>query len=690
MYAMPNELVSATSEYLLDHANDLVEWHEWTDTTLEDARNANKPILLTIGYRGCRGCEAMARESFLNPNTANLMNEHFVNIKVDRDERPDLDKVYQSALQLIVPKSGGWPLTLFLEPDSQLPFFGGTYFPQQAQHQLPGFADLLMRILENFNNKREELDEQSQKLSQALDQLTPPFLDPGVEDFALLEHGRDQLLHQHDPANGGFGKSMKFAMPARLLRLLRHWSYSRRRGDNDRESLEAVMSTLTKISRGGIHDHIGGGLFSYAHDAQWMVPTFEKKLYDNVQMLPLFAAALTLGNDDLFEGTLVGIVDWMKARLLTEAGGFCAGEDGESTGQDGRHYLWRREQVQKLLSEDEYLLIETLFGLDKLANVANHWNLHRHDSYRSVVERLSLSTPEADTLLRSAKSKMLGARMAAEEQPMRDAKVITGWNGLALRGLAEAGRLGNRTEWVNLASNCANYLRTHCWDGAQLHSTWHSSGVGHPGFLDDYANVLAGLDSLLQCHWQDELAIFAQALADTALTKFYDNDNGGFYFAPNDLEPLIYAPKPTLDEALPPGNATLALTLHRLGLLFAEQRYLDAAANTLRWARAVMEHLPTGHCGLLTALEDELLVPQAIVLRGPEAAMTEWLAALNSTYAPWRSVYAIPYTSTAPLPGFLPRLVSAAAQNSVSAFIFDGFESSAAITDLDDLLQRID
>lgn len=687
---MPNKLVSATSEYLLDHANDLVDWHEWSDTTLEQARNANKPILLTIGYRGCRGCEAMARESFINPSTAALMNEHFVNIKVDRDERPDLDKVYQSALQLIVPKSGGWPLTLFLEPDSQLPFFGGTYFPQQAQHQTPGFADLLMRILESFNTKREELDEQSHKLSQALDQLTPPVLDPAVEDIALLEHGRDQLLQQHDTAQGGFGRSVKFPMPTRLSRLLRNWAYSRRRGDNDKDSLEAVMTTLTKIARGGIHDHIGGGLFSYAHDAQWMVPTFEKKLYDNAQMLPLFAAALTLGDDELFDGALVGMVDWMKTSLLNSEGAFFAGEDGESRAQNGQHYLWRREQLKKLLTEDEYLLAETLFGLDKPANVENHWNLHRHDSYRSVVDRLSLSSVEADALLSSAKSKMLEARLASDMPPAIDRKIITSWNGLAIKGLADAGRLRSNLEWVALAGGCANFLRERCWDGETLHSTWHEAGLGHPAFLDDYANLLAGLDSLLQCRWSDSDAAFARELAEAVLSKFYDNEDGGFCFAPKDAEPLIYAPKPTLDETLPPGNATLALTLHRLGLLLGEQRYLDAAANTLRWARAVMEHLPTGHCGLLTALEDALLVPQAIVLRGPEADTADWLQSLQQRFAPWRSVYAIPYSSAGPLPSYLPRLVSAGAQSSVSAFVFDGSDCSAAITDLEALHQHID
>lgn len=687
---MPNKLVSATSEYLLDHANDLVDWHEWSDTTLEQARNANKPILLTIGYRGCRGCEAMARESFINPSTAALMNEHFVNIKVDRDERPDLDKVYQSALQLIVPKSGGWPLTLFLEPDSQLPFFGGTYFPQQAQHQTPGFADLLMRILESFNTKREELDEQSHKLSQALDQLTPPVLDPGVEDIALLEHGRDQLLQQHDTAQGGFGRSVKFPMPTRLSRLLRNWAYSRRRGDNDKDSLEAVMTTLTKIARGGIHDHIGGGLFSYAHDAQWMVPTFEKKLYDNAQMLSLFAAALTLGDDELFDGALVGMVDWMKTSLLNSEGAFFAGEDGESRAQNGQHYLWRREQLKKLLTEDEYLLAETLFGLDKPANVENHWNLHRHDSYRSVVDRLSLSSVEADALLSSAKSKMLEARLASDMPPAIDRKIITSWNGLAIKGLADAGRLRSNLEWVALAGGCANFLRERCWDGETLHSTWHEAGLGHPAFLDDYANLLAGLDSLLQCRWSDSDAAFARELAEAVLSKFYDNEDGGFCFAPKDAEPLIYAPKPTLDETLPPGNATLALTLHRLGLLLGEQRYLDAAANTLRWARAVMEHLPTGHCGLLTALEDALLVPQAIVLRGPEADTADWLQSLQQRFAPWRSVYAIPYSSAGPLPSYLPRLVSAGAQSSVSAFVFDGSDCSAAITDLEALHQHID
>lgn len=686
---MPNELAHATSEYLLNHANDLVEWHEWTEAVLDKARSSNKPILLTIGYQGCRGCEAMARESFLNANTAAVMNEHFINIKVDRDERPDLDKVYQSALQLIAPKSGGWPLTLFLEPDSQLPFFGGTYFPQQAQHQTPGFADLLLRILETFNTKREELDEQSQKLSQALEQLTPPVLDPGVEDFALIEHGRDQLLQQHDPTQGGFGKSVKFPMPTRLQRLLRHWAYSRRRGDNDREALDAVMTTLTKVARGGIHDHIGGGLFSYAHDAQWMVPTFEKKLYDNAQMLPVFAAALTLGEDDLFDGAMCGIADWMQQVLLTPEGAFMAGEDGESRGQNGRHYLWRREQLKKLLSEDEYLLVETLFGLDKLANVENYWNLHRHDSYRSVVDRLSMTAEEADALLASAKSKMAAARLASEPGPVVDHKIITAWNGLAIKGLADAGRLAQRPDWIDLARSCAEFIRTHCWDDEQLCGTWHTSGLGHAACLDDYANVLAGLESLLQCGWSDDIATFARELADATLRKFYDNDNGGFCFAAADEEPLIYAPKPTLDEALPPGNATLALTLHRLGLLFGEQRYLDAAANTLRWARAVMEHLPTGHCGLLTALEDALLVPQAVILRGPEADMATWSAALTGTFAPWRSVYAIPYSSTGPLPSFLPRLVSTGVQNSVSAFIFDGSECAPALTDLDVLQDQL-
>jgi len=301
------------------------------------------------------------------------------------------------------------------------------------------------------------------------------------------------------------------------------------------------------------------------------------------------------------------------------------------------------------------------------------------------VERLALTANEADELLASAKTKMVAARSQSETPPVIDQKVITAWNGLAIKGLADAGRLAQRPDWVTLASNCADFVRQYCWDNEQLHNTWHATGPGHAACIDDYANVLIGLESLLQCRWSDDVASFTRELADAALTKFYDNDNGGFCFAPNDIEPLIYQPKPTLDEALPPGNATLALTLHRLGLLFGEQRYMDAAANTLRWARAVMEHLPTGHCGLLSALEDALLVPQAVVLRGPEAEMAVWTAALASTFAPWRSVFAIPYTSAGPLPSFLPRLVSAAAQTTVSAFVFDGSECAPALTELDAL-----
>jgi uncharacterized protein YyaL (SSP411 family) len=681
---MTNRLADESSPYLQQHADNPVHWQPWDDAALDEARLHDKPILLSIGYSTCHWCHVMAHESFADDATAAVMNANFVNIKVDREERPDLDKIYQTSLQLITQQGGGWPLTVFLDPQTLVPFYGGTYFPKTPRHQLPGFADLLLRLKEVFDTKRDELTEQGEKIKATLAQMVSPLLDPTIEDAEVLDAARQSLGQQYDAGEGGFGGAPKFPMPAALERILRHWAYTRRNGGNDKDALDMVMTTLTQMARGGIYDHLGGGFCRYATDRRWMIPHFEKMLYDNAQLLSLYSFALTLGPDALFSDAITDTVAWLHREMRHEQGGFYAALDADSEGEEGRFYVWRREQIKKLLTEDEYLVVETLYGLDKPANFNNRWNLHRYDSWRSVVSRLSMEPPQAEALLSSAKQKLFNARQT-RPRPATDHKILTGWNGLAIKGLTQAAMQLQRDDWLQSAQQTADFLHNQCWDGERLSATWTQGVSKHHGYLDDYAYLLDGMLTLLSARWREQDITLAKALADVMLDQFYDVQQGGFFFTAHRHEALIYRPKPTMDDSVPPGNGVAASALLRLGHLLGDTRYLDAAHNTLRWARAVMERLPAGHCSLLNALEETVYAPDLVILRGPEDEMVQWRRALSRGFTPWRTVYGIPYTNTRTLPDYLPKLVGSDQQSRVTAYVCSGMQCSLPIDSIAEL-----
>ena len=674
-----NRLSGESSPYLKQHADNPVAWQPWDDEALNLARASQKPILLSVGYSACHWCHVMAHESFEDPATAQVMNQHFVNIKVDREERPDLDKVYQLAHQLLTQQSGGWPLTMFLDPDTLLPFFGGTYFPKTPRYELPGFTDLLLRIADVFSNKREELTEQGGRVAEVLGKLAPAAnSEADLDDAQLLDAARDQLKTQADSAEGGFGQAPKFPMPSTLERLLRHWAYSQRSGGRpDRGALEMVMTTLTRMARGGIYDHLGGGFYRYATDRKWMIPHFEKMLYDNGQLLSLYADALAIAPDTLFRGAVAETADWMLREMQHPAGGFYAAQDADSDGEEGKFYLWRRHEVKKLLTEDEYLVVETLYGLDKPANFEGKWNLHRYDAWRSVVERLSLTPEAANELLAAARAKLLTER-ESRVRPGLDDKILTAWNGLAIKGLAKAGMRLHEPRWILAAQRAADFASEKLMVDGRLFATWKGEPK-HPAYLDDHANLIDGLLDLLAASWRDTDARFAVALCDAALERFYDTKDGGFYFTAHDHETLIHRPKPTMDDALPPGNGVMAQAFSAMGHLFGEQRYLNAAHATLVWARPAMEQYPAGHCSLLSGLQSELQPPQLVVIRAPEDALDDanaLRATLDNGYTPWRTSYLIPYGSASVIPGYLPKLVSAETQRKTVAYVCSGLACS--------------
>jgi len=688
---MTNRLQGETSPYLLQHADNPVEWHPWDDEALALARRLDRPILLSIGYSACHWCHVMAHESFEDPATAAVMNEHFVNIKVDREERPDLDKVYQLAHQLLTQQTGGWPLTMFIDPHTLLPFFGGTYFPKTARYQLPGFTDLLIRVSEAWTGRREALNDQGEKLKTIFAQLDAPSENDGEPDAdALCGAAVDQLKSQFDEAEGGFGNAPKFPMPSTLAFLLQHAEL-----ENDRRCLDMVTTTLTKMARGGIYDHLGGGFCRYATDRRWMVPHFEKMLYDNGQLLAVYGDVLGIGRDELFISAVRETAGWLLRDMRHPDGAFYAALDADSEGEEGKYYVWRRDEIKKALNETEYLVVETLYGIDKPANFEGRWNLHRHDAWRSVVQRLSLERSEADAALASARAKLLAIRQT-RPAPGLDDKILTAWNGLAIRGLTRAGTQLDEPGWIDAAERAMDFLRGRLWDGGTLCATWKGQ-PRYAGYLDDYANVLEALLELLSARWRDADADFALSLADAALEKFEDVDHGGFFFTESGpdgtanpgADALFHRPKPTMDDALPPGNGVMTRALIGLGHLFGEPRYLDAAHRTLRWAAATMARYPAGHCTLLGALAQEHAGSTQVIVRGPEAVVRDWVRTVRGGGPGVRHCYGIPYEGVRTLPAYLPKLVSAEERDRGVAYLCSNGACSLPIRSLDELTARL-
>jgi uncharacterized protein YyaL (SSP411 family) len=676
---MQNRLKDETSPYLQAHADNPVHWQPWGEEALAAARAEDKPILLSIGYSACHWCHVMAHESFEDDATAAVMNEHFVNVKVDREERPDLDKVYQLAHQLLTQQTGGWPLTMFLDPQTLLPFFGGTYFPKVPRGNVPGFVNLMERVQDAWTERRERLREQGEKLKAVFQQIEEgPTVEGAFDGPALEAAAIEALQSQYDATEGGFGGAPKFPMASTWAFLLAHAARTK-----DRTVLDMVMTTLTKMARGGIYDHLGGGFCRYATDSRWMIPHFEKMLYDNGQLLSLYAGALRFGPDALFEGAVTDTAGWLLREMRAGSGGFYAAQDADSEGEEGRYYVWRREEVKRALDEAEYLIVETLYGLDKPANFGSRWNLHRFDAWRSVVERLSLNPEEAEAKLASARRKLLALRQQ-RPAPGLDDKVLTAWNALTIKGLAEAAVVLGRDDWLEAACACADFLRESLWDGERLFATWKGQ-ARFPGYLDDYANLLDALLALLAARWREADAAFALALGNAAIDAFEDRERGGCFFSAEHTgagDALFHRPKPTMDDALPPGNGVLARALLGLGHLFGEVRYLDAAGRLLRWAEARVAQYPAGHCTLLGALSLEREPPTQLVLRGPEALLKPWLEAARA--APGGATYGIPYEGTATVPAYLPKLVPSEDRERVVAYLCRDRSCSLPIRSLED------
>jgi uncharacterized protein YyaL (SSP411 family) len=628
---MPNRLSAESSPYLQQHADNPVDWFPWGNEAFEEAQKTGKPILLSVGYSACHWCHVMAHESFEDEAIAAVMNRLFVNVKVDREERPDVDKIYQTAHQLLTQRGGGWPLTMFLDGENQRPFFGGTYFPDKPRHGMPAFDHLLEKVAAYYTDQRDEVRAQSSQLLDVFKKIEPAGSDESVTFSAVpLQQARDTFAQSFDRDYGGFGSAPKFPHATTIDRLLRHWRASANDVEPDIDALLMSTLTLMRMADGGLFDHVAGGFCRYSVDRFWQIPHFEKMLYDNGPLLAMYAQAALATGETAFKDTANATADWMLADMQAANGGFFSTRDADSEGHEGLYYLWTPEQVQTLLGDD-YPVFASRFGLDQEANFEGRWHL-------------TVRAPLADDDAREAidrSKKILLTERATRIAPGRDEKQLTSWNALAIRGLAIAGRSLDRPDLTKAASDAVDCIRDNLVVDARLLANYKDGKAGIPAYLDDHAFLLDALLELLQSDWQARHLDFAVQLADLMLEHFEDSDRGAFYFTANDHETLIHRPKSLADEAVPSGNGVAAFALQRLGYLLGESIYLNAAERTIRGAWQAIKEYPHGHVTLLTALEEFLTHPEIIIIRGEAEEIALWRDSAAKVYAPRRMVFAI-------------------------------------------------
>ena len=650
-----NRLAQQTSPYLQQHAANPVEWYPWGSEAMERARAEDKPILLSIGYSACHWCHVMAHESFEDPGVAAVMNRLFVSIKVDREERPDLDQIYQTAHQMLSQRTGGWPLTMFLSPDGT-PFFGGTYFPKEARYGLPGFSDVCERVAALWREKRAEIGAQNAEVLKAFGRTLPqPAAQPKL-DGAPIDGLREVLRTNFDARLGGFGAAPKFPHPTDLELCLR------------KGEIEMAQTTLKRMCEGGIYDQLGGGFCRYSVDAEWMIPHFEKMLYDNGPLLGLLADAWLATGDALYAKCAGETAAWMMREMQSPEGGYYSSLDADSEHEEGKFYVWSREEVQQILSDEEYLPFSSRYGLDRPPNFENrHWHLY-------------VSKPVDDALVASAREKLFAVR-EKRVRPGRDEKVLVSWNALAMRGMAHAGRVFGNPAWIASARRALAFIRSTMWRDGRLTATYKDGRAHLNAYLDDHALMIAALLELLQEEFSIPDLEWAMTLADVLLEKFEDPADGGFFFTARDHEQLIHRPKPGHDHATPSGNAVAAWVLGRLGALTGEPRYARAAERTLELFHPAMRDHPGGFAMMAIALDEHLAQPKTLILRGREDAVHVWRRELAREFMPDTAVLAIADA----LPGLPPLLDKPRRPQAVNAWLCRGVTCLEPISDLVDL-----
>jgi uncharacterized protein len=623
-----NRLIEETSPYLLQHAHHPVDWYPWGPEALEKARQENKPIFLSIGYSACHWCHVMAHESFADTATAELMNRWFINIKVDREERPDVDAVYMKALVGLTGQ-GGWPLSIFLTPEQE-PFFAGTYFPPSKKYNRPGFPEILRQVHERFTGKKDEVQSQVKKI---MNELNSSSTGPGgreIPNLQLIDRAFAMLESRHDTEFGGFGQGMKFPEPMVYTLLLRHWQRT-----GSQEAMEILDKSLTSMAEGGIYDHLAGGFHRYSTDREWIVPHFEKMLYDNGLLAKLFIEMFQATKQEVYKTTAVGTLDFILREMTSPEGPFFASVDADTAGGEGEYYVWELKEVLNLLGPDHAKIFARAYGVTPSGKFSRKNVLHIKESMEKVSEAEGRAIFEVQHILNKGRQTLWDAR-GKREKPATDEKIITAWNGLMITALSRAASVLGKPEYLEAANRCAQFIWERQWNENGLLRIYKDGQSKIAGCLDDYAYFLDGLLALYEASLDDEWIEKAISIADKMIEEFWDESNAGFFMTGNSGEPLIARLKNPADEAIPSANAIAVIALLQLGHLTGKNDYRQKVEAMLKAYQPQMEKSPPAHTGLLTALDYYLSSPTEAVFAGPkdDPAFQEMLATLQEDFRP--------------------------------------------------------
>jgi len=604
-----NRLAGETSPYLLQHAHNPVEWYPWGAEALGRARSEDRPILLSIGYSACHWCHVMERESFEDEAIAQLMNDNFVNIKVDREERPDLDQIYMTAVQMMT-RHGGWPLTVFLTPDL-VPFYGGTYFPPEDRHQMPGFPRILLGVAEAYRTRPEEIRQSSWEILSELRRMGAATAAAASLSAELLERAAQSLARSYDRRHGGFGGAPKFPSSMILEFLLREYARA-----GDERALESVTHTCRRMAEGGLYDQLGGGFHRYSTDARWLVPHFEKMLYDNALLSRLYLHVYQATGDEFFRRVAEETLDYVTREMTDAGGGFYSTQDADSEGVEGKFFVWDEAEIEGLLGAEDARLFNAYYGVTEGGNFEEQNILHVTRPAEEVARELGVEVGR----LRDALSRGRGVLLEARERrvkPGRDEKVLTAWNGLMLESFAEAAAALDRPDYRETAERNARFVLDSLREGGLLLHVYKDGRAKQVGFLDDYAFFISGLVTLFETTGDARRLEEAVTLTEKMLEEFWDEEGGGFFYTGRSSEQLIVRHKDYFDNAIPSGNSVAAELLLRLAALTGNEDYQRKAVSVLRLVSALAEQHPSAFGYALGALDFYLSTPKEVVIVTP-------------------------------------------------------------------------
>ena len=667
-----NDLINETSPYLLQHAHNPVNWFAWNEAAFEKARAEDKPVLLSIGYSACHWCHVMERESFENEEIAGLMNENFVSVKVDLEERPDVDQIYMTFVQMTT-GGGGYPLNVFLTPDKK-PFFGGTYFPPERKFNMPSFPQVLTSIADAWREKRGELIDSADDIVREIKKIGMAEFAPETLSGEILDAAFAAFVRSFDNVNGGFGGAPKFPPAMALEFLLRYYHQT-----EDANALAMVEKTARKMANGGIYDQLGGGFHRYTVDAIWLTPHFEKMLYDNAQLARVYLHLFQITKNEFYRRVAAETLDYVKREMTGAGGGFYSAQDADSEGVEGKFFVWTPAEIIGILGEEDARIFNFFYDVSDAGNFEGENIPHADYTIDEAANALKIGAEDLQTSLDASRAKLFAAR-EKRVKPFRDEKVLTAWNGLMLAAFAEAAAIFNSAEYLEIAENNADFLLENLQSDNCLLRCWKDGAAKLNAYLEDYANFTDGLLELFQVSGEPKYLRAAKQFADLIIAEFWDEANGGFYFTAENHEELLLRTKDFYDNAVPSGNSVAADALLKLAKLTGIEKYENYAVNVMRLVAPQIRRYPNAFGRILAAAAFYLNPTKEIVIIGkPENELTR---EIWNEYLPFKIVV----TTAAADADLIPLLENRRMiENKATAYVCEKFICQKPVTTVEDL-----